>query len=100
MVDRDGTWRNHFDKALFSNSRREQGVPYHERSAKVLRFTLKKLRRKRWITLERGGEFRSLWCMTRVTTSVIRHLSFAVFAVFGIFPVSGNLPNVSCSIAV
>jgi hypothetical protein len=32
--------------------------------------------------------------------SVIWHLSFAVFAVFGVFPVSGNLPNVSCSIAV
>ncbi|KAH9024158.1 hypothetical protein EDB85DRAFT_2277675 [Lactarius pseudohatsudake] len=47
----------HFYKALFSTSRREQGVPYHEISAKELRFAVRKLRRKRWITLERWVNF-------------------------------------------
>ncbi|KAH8995845.1 CHAT domain-containing protein [Lactarius hatsudake] len=58
MVDEDGRdLAEHFYKALFSNSRREQGIPYHERSAKALRFAVKKLRRKRWITLERMVNF-------------------------------------------
>ncbi|KAH9045835.1 CHAT domain-containing protein [Lactarius hengduanensis] len=58
MVDADGRdLAEHFYKALFSTSRREQGVPYHERSAKALRFAVKKLRRKRWITLERWVNF-------------------------------------------
>ncbi|KAH9170793.1 CHAT domain-containing protein [Lactarius sanguifluus] len=58
MVDEDGRdLAEHFYKALFSNSRREQGIPYHERSAKALRFAVKKLRRKRWITLERWVNF-------------------------------------------
>ncbi|KAH9037576.1 CHAT domain-containing protein [Lactarius hengduanensis] len=58
MVDEDGQdLAEHFYKALFSNSRREQGIPYHERSAKALRFAVKKLRRKRWITLERWVNF-------------------------------------------
>jgi len=47
----------HFYKALFSTSRRDQGIPYHERSAKALRFAVKKLRRKRRITLERWVNF-------------------------------------------
>ncbi len=58
MLDEDGReLAEHFYKALFSTSRREQGIPYHERSAKALRFAVKKLRRKRWITLERWVNF-------------------------------------------
>jgi hypothetical protein len=37
----------HIYKALLSNSRREQGVPYYERSTKALQGAVKKLRRKR-----------------------------------------------------
>jgi CHAT domain-containing protein len=58
MVDEDGRdLAENFYKALFSNSRREQGIPYHERSAKALRFAVKKLRRKRRISLERWVNF-------------------------------------------
>ncbi|KAI9449759.1 CHAT domain-containing protein [Lactarius psammicola] len=58
MVDEDGRdLAEHFYKALFSNSRREQGISYHERSAKALQFAVKKLRRKRRITLERWVNF-------------------------------------------
>ena len=64
MVDEDGRdLAKHFYKALFSNSRRDQGmpypeaVPYHERSAEALRFAVKKLRRKRGITIERWANF-------------------------------------------
>jgi CHAT domain-containing protein len=55
MVDEDGQdLAENFYKALFANSRR---TPYHERSAKALRFAVKKLRRKRHITLERWVNF-------------------------------------------
>jgi CHAT domain-containing protein len=58
MVDEDGRdLAENFYKKLFSNSRREQGIPYHERSAKALQFSVKKLRRKRKITLERWVNF-------------------------------------------
>ncbi|KAH9020888.1 CHAT domain-containing protein [Lactarius hengduanensis] len=59
MVDEDGRdLAEHFYKALFSTtSRRDQGVPYHERSAKALRFAVKKLRKKKRITLERWVNF-------------------------------------------
>ncbi|KAH8995806.1 CHAT domain-containing protein [Lactarius hatsudake] len=59
MVDEDGRdLAEHFYKALFSTtSRRDQGVPYHERSAKALRFAVKKLRKKKPITLERWVNF-------------------------------------------
>ncbi|KAI9458193.1 CHAT domain-containing protein [Lactarius psammicola] len=59
MVDEDGRdLAEHFYKALFSTtSGREQGTPYHERSAKALRFAVKKLRRKKRITLERWVNF-------------------------------------------
>jgi CHAT domain-containing protein len=58
MVDEDGRdLAENFYKVLFSNSRREQGIPYHERSAKALRFAVKKLRRKRRISLERWVNF-------------------------------------------
>ena len=57
MVDEDGQdLAKHFYKALFSASRQE-GIPYHERSAEALRFAVKKLRRKRRITLERWVNF-------------------------------------------
>jgi CHAT domain-containing protein len=58
MVDEDGQeLAENFYKALFSNPRRDQGIPYHERSAKALRSAVKKLRRKRLITLERWINF-------------------------------------------
>ncbi|KAI9433438.1 CHAT domain-containing protein [Lactarius psammicola] len=58
MVDEDGRdLAEHFYKALFSTSRRVQGVPYYERSAKALRVAVKKLRRKKRITLERWVNF-------------------------------------------
>ena len=54
MADEDGQdLAKKFYKELFSNSGREQGIPYHERSAKALRSAIKKLRKKRGITLER-----------------------------------------------
>ena len=59
MVDDDGRdLAEHFYKALFSPaSERDQRAPYHERSAKALRFAVKKLRRKKKITLERWVNF-------------------------------------------
>ncbi|KAN0141139.1 CHAT domain containing protein [Lactarius tabidus] len=58
MVDEDGRdLAENFYKALFSNSRRDRGIPYHERSAKALRFAVKKLRRKKRISLERWVNF-------------------------------------------
>ncbi|KAN0141168.1 CHAT domain containing protein [Lactarius tabidus] len=58
MMDEDGPdLAENFYKALFSNSRRDEGRPYHERAAKALRYAVKKLRRKRYITLERWVNF-------------------------------------------
>ena len=58
MVDEDGQdLAANFYKALFSTSRRDQGIPHHERSAKALRFAVKKLRRKKHMTLERWVNF-------------------------------------------
>ena len=58
MVDEDGCeLAKNFYKVLFSNSRRERGLPYHERSAKALQSAVKKLRRKRRMTLERWVNF-------------------------------------------
>ncbi|KAH9057711.1 CHAT domain-containing protein [Lactarius vividus] len=58
MVDEDGRdLAEYFYKTLFSTSRRTEGIPYHERSAKALRFAVKKLRRKRRTTLERWVNF-------------------------------------------
>ncbi|KAI9452595.1 CHAT domain-containing protein [Lactarius psammicola] len=57
MIDEDGRdLVEHFYKALFSTSRRVQGVPYYEGSAKALWVAVKKLRKKR-ITLERWVNF-------------------------------------------
>ncbi|KAI0298175.1 CHAT domain-containing protein [Multifurca ochricompacta] len=56
MLDEDGRdLSKHFYKSVFS--RREGGVPYYERSAKALRDAVKKLRRKRGMTLERWVNF-------------------------------------------
>ena len=58
MADQDGRdLAENFYKSLFSNPRQDQGIPYHERSAKALRSAVKKLRRKRGITLERWVNF-------------------------------------------
>ena len=58
MMDEDGRdLAKHFYKALLSNSRREQGVLYYERSAKALHVAIKKLRRRRGVTLERWVNF-------------------------------------------
>jgi CHAT domain-containing protein len=58
MVDNDGQdLAKNFYKALFSNSRRNRGLPYSERSAKALQIAVKKLRRERGITLERWVNF-------------------------------------------
>jgi len=57
MADIDGRdLAKHFYKDLFSESRGTP-MPYHEKSAKALRFAVKKLRRKRGITLERWVNF-------------------------------------------
>ena len=58
MMDEDGQdLAENFYKALFSISRRERGTPHNERSAKALRFAVKKLRKKRRIALERWVNF-------------------------------------------
>ncbi|KAH8995837.1 CHAT domain-containing protein [Lactarius hatsudake] len=58
MVDEDGRdLAKHFYKVLLSNPRQEQRIPYHERSAEALQFAVKKLRRKRRISLERWVNF-------------------------------------------
>ena len=55
MKDEDGRdLAKQFYKVLL---RRDQGVPYHERSAKALQVAVKKLRGKRYITLERWVNF-------------------------------------------
>jgi CHAT domain-containing protein len=55
MADMDGRdLAKYFYKELFSDSR---GTPYHERSAQALQFAVKKLRRKRGVTLERWVNF-------------------------------------------
>ena len=54
MADDDGSvLAKNFYKKLFSDSRQYQGIPYHERSANALQFAVKKLRKKRGITVER-----------------------------------------------
>ncbi|KAH9170846.1 CHAT domain-containing protein [Lactarius sanguifluus] len=56
MVDEDGRdLAKHFYKSMFSG--RERAAPYYERSAKALRDAVRKLRRKRRISLERWVNF-------------------------------------------
>ena len=55
MVDEDGCdLAKNFYKVLL---RRDQEVPYHEKSAEALQYAVKRLRRKRRITLERWVNF-------------------------------------------
>ena len=60
MADTDGAdLSKQFYKTLFSDTLRagQNGVPYHERSARALQIAVKKLRKKRGVTLERWVNF-------------------------------------------
>ena len=58
MADTDGAdLSKHFYKAIFEDKAKQNGVPYHERSARALQIAVKKLRKKRGITLERWVNF-------------------------------------------
>ncbi|KAI9436313.1 CHAT domain-containing protein [Lactarius indigo] len=58
MADTDGAdLSQYFYKSIFSESPGRKGVPYYERSARALQFAVKKLRRKRGMTLERWVNF-------------------------------------------
>ncbi len=67
MVDEDGRdLAEHFYKALFSNSRRDQGVPYYEKVCESPRFRGEEAAEEETDHPGEMGEFRSLWCMTGV----------------------------------
>ena len=58
MADTDGeNLSQHFYMAIFADKADQNGVPYHERSARALQIAVKKLRRKRGVTLERWVNF-------------------------------------------
>ena len=58
MADTDGAdLSKHFYKTIFSDRAELNGVPYSERSARALQLAVKKLRRKRGVTLERWVNF-------------------------------------------
>ena len=58
MADTDGEdLSKHFYKAIFMDKAKQNGVPYHERSARALQIAAKKLRKKRGMTLERWVNF-------------------------------------------
>jgi hypothetical protein len=58
MADTDGAdLSNHFYQSIFLEGTGRKRVPYYERSAMALQFAVKKLRRKRGITLERWVNF-------------------------------------------
>ncbi|KAN0141047.1 CHAT domain containing protein [Lactarius tabidus] len=58
MADTDGAdLSRHFYKTIFAEKASQDGVPYHERSARALQIAVKKLRKKRGITLERWVNF-------------------------------------------
>ena len=60
MADMDGAdLSKHFYKTIFSDNLKanQNGVPYHERTAGALQIAVKKLRRKRGVTLERWVNF-------------------------------------------
>ena len=58
MADTDGAdLSKHFYKAIFADKADQNGVPYHERSARALQTAVKKLRNKRGVTLERWVNF-------------------------------------------
>jgi CHAT domain-containing protein len=58
MADADGADLSmHFYKAIFADKADQNGVPYHERSARALQVAVKKLRKKGAMTLERWVNF-------------------------------------------
>jgi CHAT domain-containing protein len=58
MADTDGAdLSKHFYQSIFSESTGRKRVPYYERSARALQLAVKKLRRKRGVTLERWVNF-------------------------------------------
>ncbi|KAN0131150.1 CHAT domain containing protein [Lactarius tabidus] len=58
MADMDGEdLSKHFYKAIFADKTDQSAVPYHERSALALNTAVKKLQKKRGITLERWVNF-------------------------------------------
>ena len=58
MADMDGAdLSRHFYKAIFADVADQNSVPYHERSAQALQIAVKKLRKKRGMTLERWVNF-------------------------------------------
>ena len=58
MADTDGAdLSKHFYKTIFADKADQNGVPYHERSARALHSAVKKLRKKRGMTLERWVNF-------------------------------------------
>ncbi|KAN0141040.1 CHAT domain containing protein [Lactarius tabidus] len=58
MADTDGEDLSKcFYRTIFLDRAYQNGVPYHERSARALQMAVKKLRRKRGITLERWVNF-------------------------------------------
>ena len=58
MADTDGAdLSKHFYKAIFADKADQIGVPYHARTARALQIAMKKLRKKRGVTLERWVNF-------------------------------------------
>ena len=58
MADTDGAdLSRHFYKATFANKADQNGVPYYERTAGALQIAVKKLRKKRGVSLERWVNF-------------------------------------------
>ncbi|KAF8263685.1 CHAT domain-containing protein [Lactarius quietus] len=58
MADTDGAdLSKYFYQSIFSESKCQKHVPYHERSAKALQSAVKELRKKRGVTLERWVNF-------------------------------------------
>jgi CHAT domain-containing protein len=58
MADTDGAdLSKHFYKAIFEDKADQNGVAYYERSARALQVAVKKLRKKRGVTLERWVNF-------------------------------------------
>ncbi len=58
MADTDGAdLSKYFYQSIFSESTGRKRIPYYERSARALQFAVKKLRRKRGVTLERWVNF-------------------------------------------
>ena len=58
MADTDGAdLSKHFYKSIFSDSPSRRKVSYHQRSARALQIAVKKLRKKRGVTLERWVNF-------------------------------------------